>query len=426
MLRKYITAPVVFRQAVADAIPSTAKTAVMMIWCENCQSNNMALAGKGNYNLCQQCGCEVSSTGQHLVVLQTQLALESQLDLQGDQRRDTNLGDADFGDTGMASSQVYAPGELAGAESILGEVKQQFLSTAKYLPAEFYAEEALIAGELSELDEAWPDDQLLEKLQRLENSLHLPTPAQNAASQQRSAERPVVELSTAAYLTDSLRESLRQASAGSDDTNGAGLAGNGAGLAGQKAGVQFRVDLGHVMSQQDIDARKAAQVAAGQRSPGSSSANPSGQKYNASHPPIAAPAGNFSDSNKQLPIAKRLHPIAGNSVPGTRIDVPANQVSDFANRSVGPSENTNLNVTCLGLVTMWCVQTLIATTFLQNAPSSLWWLWMTAEIGGTMCLGFVLYYLLNAAPAITPPRTKNIKPPIKQVLANRENAKSTR
>lgn len=134
----------------------------MYLWCENCHEETQTLSGKHDITICNQCGCEVRSqstlagkgTG-----LFTDMLEKVKKDLPSEDFEEVRAG-------------------LGELESVLGD-EPQALETARYLSTDFYDAESELASELESLGDSWDEDQLIEKIQRLEDSLR---PAKRTAS----------------------------------------------------------------------------------------------------------------------------------------------------------------------------------------------------------------------------------------------------
>lgn len=229
----------------------------MHLWCENCREKTQALAGKYDINICNQCGCEVRGTHDQLIAMQTQ-GLMASLNLD-----DAMVDKLDLlfdGQSHDVSQNTEAPANEA----------TETLTTAKFLSESFYDEEIDLADSVAMLDEAWPEDELIAKIQRLEDSLR-PSGKTNPAS-------------------------------AGPDFAGADSVGPDAENAGSKK--VLRVDLGHVTAQRD-------------------------RQIEANHP-VAQPAG--EQESKPLPMARKLGDVK--SVRIDPVEIPVAQPTEEGNSRV--------------------------------------------------------------------------------------------
>lgn len=134
----------------------------MYLWCENCHEETQTLSGKHDIIICNQCGCEVrsqSTFASHGSGIFTQMLEKVKQDLPAEDFEEVRAG-------------------LGELESVLGD-ETQTLETARFLSPDFYDAESDLAAELEDLSESWDEDQLIEKIQKLEASLR---PAKRSAA----------------------------------------------------------------------------------------------------------------------------------------------------------------------------------------------------------------------------------------------------
>lgn len=126
----------------------------MYLWCDNCQETTPSLSGKYDIRICHQCGCEVRC-GDPLESARDEMVTAS-LSLP------TDVWEPEHSDAMQVGWDQ--------AESIVSP-EDQALETARFLPGGFYEEEAALAEEVADLDETWEADRLLEKIQKLEQTI---------------------------------------------------------------------------------------------------------------------------------------------------------------------------------------------------------------------------------------------------------------
>jgi len=334
----------------------------MLQWCSNCQTDSLVLTDKYGLSICRECGCETE-------------AQRPATDSPSDSATAALAHGLD-----LESGWARIPGEWANAQSIVGEVPEVPLATARFLPASFFEEEARVAELAAQLNENWAEDQLLERIVRLEQTivvaetihqaLNEPQPttetAKDAATAPPATPAPVRQNSAAAHPVESTRK---------------------------RSTPLVRIDSGHVATPEQIRAHQEKM----NRSPaqeardvdfGSSSDAPDGSAVaTAMREPQRTQwrvdTGHLSD----LPMARPIQNAPG--LTNHRLDAPTagretTPVSLVGNLATWNQEAKQ--ITGLGLATAWVVQLIIGVALLSSGPLTLWSIWLVAETLGTICL----------------------------------------
>jgi hypothetical protein len=320
------------------------------------------------------------------------------------------------------------PGQLAAAPSVAGPPPDVPLVTARFLPAEFFAEEALVAEQAAQLDEGWDSDQLLERICNLEQTLlwaensmgpatsagpldpaqpgrweapavaaHAPNPAGSVphlsnppnpaqANPAQATSRAGNSDATNSRATNSRATNAAQpiSNAGTSNAGNSGAGNSGAGNSG--AGNAGGEDGPTAQRSRSTGPRKPSQsslplvridrghvIASPQREPRTE--DPRTHRIDL---PIAVPLGSLE----------------------LRPDAPT-EAASAARSTEGPATwgAESQWITCLGLGTAWLVQMMIGWAGLVAGPLSTWSLWLIAQTLGTICLGRLFWQVLAPDPA---------------------------
>jgi hypothetical protein len=305
------------------------------------------------------------------------------------------------------------PGQLAAAPSVAGPQPDVPLVTARFLPAEFFADEARVAEQAAQLDEGWDSDQLLERICNLEQTLlwaensmgpaasagqldpaqpgrweapavaaHAPNLAGSVphlSNPPNPAQAKPAQATSAAGNSDAANSRATNAAQPTSNAGTSNAGNSGAGNAGGEEGPTaqrsrsmgprkpsqssmplVRIDRGHV-------------IASPQREPRT---------------------GDSRTHRIDLPIAVPLGSLE------IRPDAPTGAAST-ARSTEGPATwgAESQWITCLGLGTAWLVQMMIGWAGLVSGPLSTWSLWLIAQTLGTICLGRLFWQVLALDPA---------------------------
>ncbi len=357
----------------------------MLQWCSNCQTDSLVLTDKHDLSICRECGCETEAT--RPADLPITAALLAAIDLE--------------------SGLARVPGEFAEAKSISGEVPEVPLTTARFLPASYFEEEARVAELAAQLNENWADDQLLERIVRLEQTLVIADNVHQALNE--------------ATRVNQAKQSSEPAKQPNDTPNAQPLADDGSSVVKPKPATPrpaaadrkratplVRIDTGHVATPDQIRAhqekmnrgiaREPRDVDFGSASHTANSSAVATAVREPDRPQWRVDAGHLSE----LPIARPISSPDPNSAnqrgdasPLFRDGLPVSFAASMAGWS-----NEAKQITGLGLATAWMVQLIIGVMLLSSGPLTLWSIWLVAETVGTVCLAAFAWqiFLPNRRP----------------------------
>lgn len=350
----------------------------MLQWCSNCQTDSLVLTDKYGLSICRECGCETEAT--RSADGPTTTALLATLDLE--------------------SGLAQVPGELAHAESFYGEAPEVPLTTARFLPTSYFEEEARVAELAAQLNENWADDQLLERIVRLEQTFVIAESvhqALNEATQVNQAKHS----SELAKQPKNTPKDQPLAHDGSSVVKQQPATPRPAAADRKRATPLVRIDTGHVANPAQIRAHQEKMNRGSAREPrdvdfGSASHTPNGSAVATAmrepdRPQWRVDAGHLSE----LPIAR---PISnpdlnsanqrGDASPLFRDGLPVSFAASMAGWS-----NEAKQITGLGLATAWVVQLVIGVVLLSSGPLALWSIWLVAETVGAVCLAAFAWHI---------------------------------
>lgn len=383
----------------------------MLQWCSNCQTDSLVLTDKYGLSICRECGCETEAQRPAADATAT-AALVQGIDLE--------------------SGWARIPGELAQAQSIVGEVPEVPLTTARYLPASYFDEEARVAELAAQLNENWADDQLLERIVRLEQTFVIA----EGVHQSLQHRNPPADQPAAAQLKAEIKPEIKPASAASKPAPAASKpatnpqtgtppavtpqaraserppvkseTGRPTDTDRKRATPLVRIDTGHVATPEQIRAHQEKMnrgIAREPREVDFGFANDAGNgsavataTREPDRPQWRVDSGHLSE----LPIARPISNPVPNSVnqrgdtsPLLRDGLPVSFAASMAGWS-----NEAKQITGLGLATAWIVQLIIGVMLLSSGPLTLWSIWLVAETVGTVCLAAFAWqiFLPNRRP----------------------------
>ncbi len=371
----------------------------MLQWCSNCQTDSLVLTDKYGLSICRECGCETEAT--RSADGPSTAALLATIDL----------------DSGLAQ----VPGEFAHAESFSGEAPEVPLTTARFLPTSYFEEEARVAELAAQLNENWADDQLLERIVRLEQTYIIADSVHQALNEATQVNQAAQSTEPAKQPNNIAGQSSELAKQPNDTPKAQPRAHDGSSVVKQqpatprpaaadrkRATPLVRIDTGHVATPEQIRAHQEKMNRGNAREPrdvdfGSASHTPNGSAVATAmrepdRPQWRVDAGHLSE----LPIARPISNPDLNSVnqrgdasPLFRDGLPVSFAASMAGWS-----NEAKQITGLGLATAWMVQLIIGVMLLSAGPLTLWSIWLVAETVGTVCLAAFAWqiFLPNRRP----------------------------
>lgn len=366
----------------------------MLQWCSNCQTDSLVLTDKYGLSICRECGCETEAT--RPADAPTTAALLRAVDLE----------------SGLASM----PGEFAEAKSISGEVPEVPLITARFLPTSYFEEEARVAELAAQLNESWADDQLLERIVRLEQtfviaeSVHQSLQHRNQPTDQPApaSSKPEVKPTPVVSTPKTGPQAVTPPVPATEHTKVKSETVRPTDTDRKRATPLVRIDTGHVATPEQIRAHQEKMNRGIAREPRDVDFGSVGHTGNGSavatamrepdRPQWRVDAGHLSE----LPIARPISNPSPNSAnqrgdtnPLFRDGLPISFAASMAGWS-----NEAKQITGLGLATAWMVQLIIGVMLLSAGPLTLWSIWLVAETVGTVCLAAFAWqiFLPNRRP----------------------------
>lgn len=341
---------------------------VMNQWCSNCRSSVSVLQGKNEVSICYDCGCELSY--RPIEPLKTVALFESLINF----------------DSGLARY----PGEFANAESNLEAAPEIELDTTRFLPSGIFD----VSARDIELDERWHAEQLLERINQLEQTFQI---AESLLEQV-----PIDEIAFNAVngpidadgsdVNAGNRDLVEEARSAIDPKSRSVVP-----VAGSKP--LLRIDRGHVATPDQIrlynEQKSHVNSSGGDRSPlvGTPSNSDRNGNTNDLNDDVKPTFKYRIDTSHQaeIPMARPISEPLQMDGAQHRIDATGLETTrDRANWTIEARQ-----FTCAAMATAWIIQLVIGTVVVSNGPLAIWSFWLIAQTVGTICLGRIGWQLLG-------------------------------